>query len=150
MKMIPLKKEQFSCLLPLLEARIVEANLQERAVVAHGMKTMENGYDNRNMGVYTDSVESPSCCLVISHFPGAFSPDLVAFIHVLYVTPEKRGDLALSKALLTAAEVYAKANGARTLYGSSWIYRDSQGTDAFWKRNKFEIQESTYVKILTD
>lgn len=149
MNLIPLKKEQFPCLREACEDHIKMSSMEERITFANVIEFLTQGYDNRTVGAYVDSVEKPNACLIITHFSSVLTGAVSAFIHLVYVTPELRGTPAPLKALLDSAEAYARANGASFLVGSSWIYRGGRGSDALWKRNGFEPQETSYVKHLT-
>jgi hypothetical protein len=148
-RLYPLPQSKIPVLREILKARLIESNLQERSDADDCLVKVDKGYGARVMAAYVDDVQNPKCCLVMSHFPSIATSGTLAHISLVYVAPEKRGDLEVVKVILTTAENYAKFHQADTLAGTSWLYRGSKSTDALWKRNGFEIQETIYVKHLT-
>jgi len=133
-----------------MQHRIEEANLVGKTTVEHCLAKLEEGYNARSMGAYVDSLESPSCCLIMAHFPGVVMMGTSAFILFAYASPEKRGTPGLFESIVSTAENYAKLNGASSVFGSSWLYKGCRGIDSLWKASGYEIQESVYVKHLDD
>lgn len=146
----PLKKTQLGCLRQVLTERIRESNIEKRSTVDFCFSGMDRGYDGKYMGAYVDDAAEPTVALVMSHFPGMATFNLLAFINLIYVKPERRGDPKVLEVLLRTAENYAKLNGADTLVGSSWLYRGSEDSSKMWERNGFEIQEKIYIKHLEE
>ena len=144
-----LRAQDFGCLTEIFAKRIEESNLQDRSTVDYALKSLERGYAGRYMGAYVDDFEKPTCCLIISHFPGMATSGIVAYINLIYISPELRGRSEIAKVLMQTAENYANLNSASVLIGTSWLYRGSKGSDAFWKDRGFEVQETQYVKHLT-
>lgn len=143
----PLRKEQFPCLTEIFKQRIIESNLQDRTTIEDLFRNLSLGYDSRTMGAYVDDVEKPNHCLIMSHFPGVVVNGIMAYISLIYSTPEHRST-ENAAVLLRTAENYARLNGASMLLGSSWVYRGSQDTGLFWVHNGFEVQETAYIKHL--
>lgn len=148
MKLLPLPEDKFDCLLPALQARVAEANLQQRTSAETILKTLRATYATRCAGAYVDSFENPRHVLIMTHFPGADVLGLQAFISFLYVAPEVRGNKDNLDDMFAAAANYAKLNGADILMGSSWIYRGAKASDLLWRSAGFEPQETVYVKHL--
>jgi GNAT superfamily N-acetyltransferase len=145
----PLRSQDFGCLNEIFAKRIEESNLQERSSVDYALRSLERGYAGRYMGAYVDDFEKPTCCLIMSHFPGMSTSGVVAFINLIYIDPEHRGRSETAKVLMQTAENYARLNSANVLIGTSWLYRGSKGSDSFWQSRGFEVQETQYVKHLT-
>lgn len=145
----PLRQNQLDCLDPLIAARLAESNLLDRSTVESAKANLIRGYEARYMGAYVDDVENPKYCLIMATFPGMATSDLMAQIVLIYVSPEVRGDVEALNIMVNTAENYARLNGASSLTGSSWLFRGSEDIGSIWKHYGFEIQETTYVKILT-
>lgn len=148
-RLYPLPQSKIPVLREIIKARIEESNLTERSNVDDCLVKLDKGYDARYMAAYVDNVQDPKCCLIMSHFPGMATSGVLAHITLVYVAPEKRGDIETINVILATAENYAKFHKADTLVGTSWLYRGSKGTDDMWKRKGFEPQETIYVKHLT-
>jgi hypothetical protein len=114
------------------------------------MGNLEKGYEGKYMGAYVDRIENPEVVLIISHFPGMTTFNIVAYINLIYVAPSKRGDVSVVGVLLKTSENYAKLNGADSLVGTSWIYRGSEDTSKMWIANGFEVQEKIFIKHLEE
>ena len=146
----PLKKNQLACLRTVLQKRIKESNLQVRSTVDLCLFNIERGYDGKYAGAYVDDAENPEVVLIMTHFPGTATFNMMAFINLIYVNPEKRGDPETLKVLLRTAENYAKMNGADCLVGTSWIYRGAEDTSKMWTTAGFEPQEKIFIKHLEE
>lgn len=146
MKLIPLTEDKFDCLRPALEARITESNLQDRSNPDKAIRMLRAAYGTRCAGAYVDNTEDPKHVLIMMHFPGVDTFGLQAMISVLYIAPEERGNAANLATMLSAAENYAKINGAEYITGSSWTYRGAKASDSLWRANGFEPQETVYIK----
>jgi hypothetical protein len=144
----PLKKSQLACLRQVMLDRIKESNITERSNVDFCMGNLEKGYDGKYMGAYVDKVEDPEVVLIISHFPGMATFNIVAHINLIYVAPTKRGDASVVGVLLKTAENYAKFHGADSLIGTSWIYKGAEDTSKMWLASGFEPQEKIFIKHL--
>lgn len=148
-RLYPLPQSKIPILRDIVKSRIEESNLTDRSNVDDCLVKLDRAYDGRVGAAYVDDVQSPKCCLIMTHFPGVVTTEILAHISLVYVAPEQRGNLRVVNTILTTAENYAKFHQADTLIGSSWLYRDSKSTDELWKRHGFEIQETIYVKHLT-
>jgi hypothetical protein len=146
----PLKRNQLGCLRQVLIERIKEANLTERSNVDHCISNLEKGYEGKFMGAYVDKVEDPEVVLIMSHFPGVATLNLVACINLIYVVPSKRGDTSTLAVLLRTAENYARMNGADSVLGTSWVYRGAEDTSKVWLGNGYEPQEKIFIKHLEE
>jgi len=149
MTLKPLKREQLTCLIDILQKRIAESKLETRSTLSDAIKTLERGYDGRFMGAYVDDFDDPKHCLIMAHFPGMATKDVLANICLIYSAPEERGNPENTTVLLQTAENYARMNSATSVVGTSWIYRGCKDSGPFWKANGFEVQETAYVKFLT-
>jgi hypothetical protein len=144
----PLKREQFDCLVPILQRRLEESGIADITSPEYAISKLESAYDMRAAGVYVDDEKSPKHCLIMSHFPGGMFEGVVAYINLIYTVPEERGDGASMKTMLRTAENYARLNGARFLQGSSWM-RGGKSTDSMWLEDGYILQEKTFIKPIT-
>lgn len=148
MTLKPLRKDQFDCLRSILQARLEESNLTTRTSVDFILTNLEATYGLHRAGAYVDDFDAPKHCLIISHFPSALTHGTVAYINLIYSLPSARGNPEDVKVLFDTAENYARLNGAIAVSGSSWIFRGAKGTDTLWKSQKYEVQETVYLKTL--
>jgi hypothetical protein len=146
----PLKKNQLSSLKKVFADRIKESNLQMRSTPELCLFNAERGYDGKYLGAYADSVEDPKVVLIMTHFPGMATFNMMAFINLIYIVPEKRGDADVVEVLLRTAENYARLNGADSVIGTSWIYRGAKDTSKMWIDAGFEPQEKIFIKHLEE
>ena len=146
----PLKKNQLSNLKKVFADRIKESNLQLRSTPELCLFNAERGYDGKYLGAYADNIEDPKVVLIMTHFPGMATFNMMAFVNLLYVEKSMRGDPEVVKVLLRTAENYAKLNGADAVVGTSWIYRGARDTSKMWTDAGFEPQEKIFIKHLEE
>lgn len=144
----PLPQSKLSCLVPIIEHRIKESNLSERATLEEEMVKLERGYNARLMAAFVDNFEEPKVALIMSNFPSTVTDGNYAYCLLYYVVPELRGKSEYGKLLITTAEAYGRFHRCDYLIMTSWIYKGAKGTDAFLKRYGFEPQEVSHVKKL--
>lgn len=145
-KLIPVPQSKLPNLAEIFKRRVEESHLEKRTTVGDLMVKLGRGYDNRMMAAYTDDIDNPQACLVMSVFPGLITDDNYANIILAYLVPELRGRREYGDALINMAEGYAKLHNASRLMASSWLYKDSKGIDWWLKKKGFEPQETIYVK----
>lgn len=146
----PLKKNQLGNLKRVFADRIKESKLQLRSTPELCLFNAERGYDGKYLGAYADNIEEPKVVLIMTHFPGMATFNMMAFINLLYVDESLRGDPEIVKVLLRTAENYAKLNGADSVVGTSWIYRGCKSTSKMWLSAGFEPQEEIFIKHLEE
>lgn len=149
MRLYPLPQSKLENIRPILEASRVELNMTERGDVEVGLERIEAGYIGQYMGVYVDNIENPKHCTVIANWPGIVTRDSIAAVILIYSVPEERGNKEALAALLTTVENFARYHGAGCILGSSWQFRGARPIDVMWLANGYELQETTYVKILS-
>jgi hypothetical protein len=148
MKLVPVTENQLDCLRGPVQARLEEANLTDRTNVDLVLKAIRTTYASRCAGVYVDDVENPRRVLVMAHYPGSDLMGLQAFVSMLWIDPELRGDIGEAKEMLGYAENYARLNGCAHLVGSSWTYRGAKPIAPLFVASGFEPQETIYIKHL--
>ena len=147
-KLYPVPESLLDNIEPLFTTAHSEMVMQPKATVKQAMASVKNGYANRTLGVYVDSVTNPKHCLVLAHVPGVLIEGVMVVVMLIYSTPEERGRKDILDAMHLTIDSYARLHGAETIIGSSWKFRGSRGIDAMWKSRGYEEQEVTYVKLL--
>lgn len=148
MTLVPLRKDQLDCLRAIIQTRLEESNLTTLTSVDFIIAKLASFYGMRCAGAYVDDVDSPKHCLLMTHFPSSLIHGTVAYVSLIYSLPSARGNAEDAQVLFNTAENYARLNGAIAVSGSSWTFRGSKGTDALWKSQKYEVQETVYLKTL--
>lgn len=146
----PLKKTQLGCLRKIFAERIKESKITHRSTPEFCLFSAEKGYDGKYLGAYADNIEEPKVVLIMTHFPGMATFNLMAYVNLIYVAPDKRGDTSVVEVLIRTAENYAKLNGADSVVGTSWIYRGCKDTSRMWTEAGFEPQEKIFIKHLEE
>lgn len=148
MKLVPLPQAKFESLRPVLDASREELNMLERGDTDIGLERIEAGYNGEYMGVFVDDVDNIKHCVVLAMWPGIVTKHFICAVVFIYSAPEVRGRRDAVRALTETIDQFAISHGAGCILGSSWKYRGARPTDRFWTSNGYEIQETTYVKVL--
>lgn len=147
-RLYPVPQSKLGCIEPLFKAAAKEMGLSKRVDPLYSLARLEEGYDNRSLAAYVDSLESPSHCLILSNYQGQVLKGTIAFVRLIYSLPEKRGDRGIIKTMMATIENYARLHGAISVSGSSWKLSGGLHIDALWKSFGYTEQEVIYTKQL--
>jgi hypothetical protein len=147
MNLKPIPQTRLSILLPVFQARIVEAGLQE-VTPEHLLDKLRVGYENRFAGAYADDFDNPKHVLIMTHLPSTLGEKTIGFINLIWTHPSERGTID-TEIFFRTAEQYARFHGAVALCGSAWKLGSAKDTDALWLSKGFQQQEVVYFRNLT-
>lgn len=119
-----------------------------RLTGAEAIVKIDRAYTGKYSKCFVDNVNDPNHILILSHYPGTVSSGFVCVVNVIYSRPQNRTKEA-SDAMFEAIDKYARANNCEEILGSAWKYQGARGVDSIWMEKGYDIQETTYVKVLT-
>ncbi len=149
--MTPIPQDRLKDVLtPIAVSFQAEANMEDRSIVEHMIRYIDDGYNTRFVSAFVDNLDSPNSCLVLKTGKSWMHPAPVCIVLTIWVRPEARGNsVALRNDMMKTAEAYARLNECEALYGSSWVYLGHEDISALWSGQGFDLQEKLFVKSLT-
>lgn len=97
--------------------------------------------------IFTDNIEDPKHCLIVSHMPGMVDSGFICAVIMMYSSPQHRNQTSLDE-MHNLVDNYAREHSCEAILGSAWKYKGARGIDSMWLSKGYELQETTYVKIL--
>lgn len=148
MKMFPVPQSGLEALVPFFEPIVSEMNLTDRINVREWMEMLGRGYITKTTDVYVDSIQNPQHCLVLCRNFGGVDRGIITVVRLIYSKPEVRSDADAVAVMMKTIHAYAEIHDSNIILASSWKFKGSRPIDSLWIGNGFEVQETTYVKML--
>jgi hypothetical protein len=148
-RLYPVPETKLSCVTALIEQAHSEMDMPALATLDQAKRSLEAGYANKTLAAYVDNLQAPKHLLILSAFPGLLIEGLVVIVHLIYSSPDARGDAEALKVLHSTVENFARFKGAGSIIGSSCIYGNSRPIDPMWKSQGYKQWETVYIKELT-
>lgn len=134
---------------PIFASRIEETGMADRTSKEYLLTVASEGYVNRTAAAYVDDLEDPKSCLVVGIGKNLLMPAKLCFAYLFWIDPEERGKHPDKVAdMINTMERWADLMECEEVSVASWVFRGSEGIDAFWKQKGFEKQEVVYMKNL--
>ncbi len=145
--MIPLPQNKIGNTRKLFKKAIKRMKVVGRIKAKSAVERLENGYNARIMDAYVDDVDKPTRMIVFSRMPAVVTDELLAIVQFIWAPPKDRKDEKVQNEFKEQIDAYALLFKHHSLVASSWVFRGSKASDAFWKNQGFELQERVWVKF---